>query len=198
MDRRVVVTGLGAVTPCGNSPEELWENLLAGRHGFPLHTKRRRSKGKQPRSLFLRAVRSASYAADVSDHAQCEAMVKWAKDTFGTIDVLVNNAGITRSLTYFSLSVFFIRFIFVSFWKSYTRILLYTSRMAFYNNGFDTPEKQKYLWQDGKAVYKFAVNAMADAVRNVAEQGGYSIVRGEPLCDSRADTSSRACDDSCL
>lgn len=36
MSRRVVVTGLGAVTPCGNSPEELWENLLAGRHGFEL------------------------------------------------------------------------------------------------------------------------------------------------------------------
>ncbi|MDE7194863.1 MAG: SDR family oxidoreductase, partial [Oscillospiraceae bacterium] len=30
------------------------------------------------------------------DYAQCEAMVKWAKETFGTIDVLVNNAGITR------------------------------------------------------------------------------------------------------
>ena len=41
-------------------------------------------------------VRCESYAADVSDHAQCEAMVKWAKDTFGSIDVLVNNAGITR------------------------------------------------------------------------------------------------------
>lgn len=41
-------------------------------------------------------VRAECYAADVSDHAQCEAMVKWAKDTFGTIDVLVNNAGITR------------------------------------------------------------------------------------------------------
>ncbi len=36
MDRRVVVTGLGAVTPCGNSPEELWGNLLAGRHDFEL------------------------------------------------------------------------------------------------------------------------------------------------------------------
>jgi 3-oxoacyl-[acyl-carrier protein] reductase len=41
-------------------------------------------------------VRAESYAADVSDYAQCEAMVKWAKETFGTIDVLVNNAGITR------------------------------------------------------------------------------------------------------
>lgn len=41
-------------------------------------------------------VRAECYAADVSDYAQCEEMVKWAKDTFGTIDVLVNNAGITR------------------------------------------------------------------------------------------------------
>lgn len=41
-------------------------------------------------------VKCESYAADVSDHAQCEAMVKWVKDNFGTIDVLVNNAGITR------------------------------------------------------------------------------------------------------
>jgi len=31
--RRVVVTGLGAVTPLGNSVEELWESLLAGRSG---------------------------------------------------------------------------------------------------------------------------------------------------------------------
>lgn len=36
MDRRVVITGLGAVTPCGNSPEELWNSLAAGKHGFAL------------------------------------------------------------------------------------------------------------------------------------------------------------------
>lgn len=35
-NRRVVITGLGCVTPCGNSPEELWNNLIAGRHGFEL------------------------------------------------------------------------------------------------------------------------------------------------------------------
>lgn len=40
---------------------------------------------------------------------------------------------------------------------------------------FDTPAKQKYLQSDGHAVYKFAVNAMANAVRNVAQQGGYDI-----------------------
>ena len=41
-------------------------------------------------------VRAECYAADVSDYAQCEAMVKWVKEQFGTIDALINNAGITR------------------------------------------------------------------------------------------------------
>ncbi len=40
---------------------------------------------------------------------------------------------------------------------------------------FDTPAKKKYLQSDGHAVYKFAVNAMTKAVKNVAEQGGYSL-----------------------
>ena len=31
--KRVVVTGLGAVTPLGNNPEEMWNNLLAGVSG---------------------------------------------------------------------------------------------------------------------------------------------------------------------
>ncbi len=31
--QRVVVTGLGAVTPVGNTPEEMWQNLLAGKSG---------------------------------------------------------------------------------------------------------------------------------------------------------------------
>ncbi|HET9494267.1 MAG TPA: beta-ketoacyl-ACP synthase II [Chloroflexia bacterium] len=33
-DRRVVVTGLGAITPIGNSPEEFWKGLLAGKSGI--------------------------------------------------------------------------------------------------------------------------------------------------------------------
>ncbi len=41
-------------------------------------------------------VKADCYAADVSDYAQCEVMVKKVKEDFGSIDVLVNNAGITR------------------------------------------------------------------------------------------------------
>lgn len=45
----------------------------------------------------------------------------------------------------------------------------------FYDNRFDTRQKQNFLVQDGKAVYKFAVNAMANAVKNAAAQGGYGL-----------------------
>ena len=41
-------------------------------------------------------VKCEKYIADVSDGEQVEAMVKAIKDDFGSVDVLVNNAGITR------------------------------------------------------------------------------------------------------
>ena len=34
MKRRVVVTGLGAITPIGNSVEEFWNNVKAEKTGF--------------------------------------------------------------------------------------------------------------------------------------------------------------------
>ncbi|MEZ3438839.1 MAG: 3-oxoacyl-[acyl-carrier-protein] reductase [Oscillospiraceae bacterium] len=41
-------------------------------------------------------VRCEKYIADVSSHEACEGFVKKLKEDFGSIDVLVNNAGITR------------------------------------------------------------------------------------------------------
>ncbi len=41
-------------------------------------------------------VKAECYAADVSKFDQCEAMVKQVKADFGSIDALVNNAGITK------------------------------------------------------------------------------------------------------
>ncbi len=39
MKRRVVITGLGAVTPLGNSLEETWQGIAAGRSGIGIITK---------------------------------------------------------------------------------------------------------------------------------------------------------------
>lgn len=41
-------------------------------------------------------VEAECFKADVSDYSQCETMVKAVKERFSSIDVLVNNAGITR------------------------------------------------------------------------------------------------------
>src|ERR1035437_7569420 len=37
--KRVVVTGLGALTPIGNNVEDFWNNLIAGKSGVGLITK---------------------------------------------------------------------------------------------------------------------------------------------------------------
>src|SRR4030066_375653 len=39
MKRRVVVTGLGALTPLGNSVQESWEGVIAGKSGIGPITK---------------------------------------------------------------------------------------------------------------------------------------------------------------
>lgn len=41
-------------------------------------------------------VKAELFAANVADYAQCEAMVKAVKESLGSIDALVNNAGITK------------------------------------------------------------------------------------------------------
>ena len=40
-------------------------------------------------------VKAELFAANVADYAQCETMVKAVKESLGSIDALVNNAGIT-------------------------------------------------------------------------------------------------------
>ena len=34
MKKRVVITGIGAITPCGNTVDEYWNSLKEGKHGF--------------------------------------------------------------------------------------------------------------------------------------------------------------------
>lgn len=62
--KRVVVTGMGAITPIGNSVEEFWENLKAGKHGI----------GKITR--FDTAEFKVSVAAEVKDFKATDYMEK--------------------------------------------------------------------------------------------------------------------------
>ena len=58
--------------------------------------------GSEEKALAVKAEIEAAggeavvWQCDVADAAQCEAMVKDVMETYGSIDVLVNNAGITR------------------------------------------------------------------------------------------------------
>ncbi|MDE5742188.1 MAG: 3-oxoacyl-[acyl-carrier-protein] reductase [Oscillospiraceae bacterium] len=46
--------------------------------------------------ITAQGVEAEIFCADVSKYDRCEAMVKAVKERFGSIDVLINNAGITR------------------------------------------------------------------------------------------------------
>jgi 3-oxoacyl-[acyl-carrier-protein] synthase II len=37
--KRVVITGIGAITPLGNSVDEFWRNIVAGKSGVDFITK---------------------------------------------------------------------------------------------------------------------------------------------------------------
>ena len=45
------------------------------------------------------------YQADASDYGECETLVKQIEQDYGTIDVLINNAGITRDTTLRKMSL---------------------------------------------------------------------------------------------
>jgi 3-oxoacyl-[acyl-carrier-protein] synthase II len=59
--RRVVVTGLGAITPLGNSVKEFWDNITAGRSGAAAITKFDTSKFKTKFACEVKGFDPANY-----------------------------------------------------------------------------------------------------------------------------------------
>ena len=64
MNRRVVVTGLGAISPVGKTVDETWNNLIEGKHGIA------------PITLFDTTEYKAKLGAEVKDFNPLDYMEK--------------------------------------------------------------------------------------------------------------------------
>ncbi|MES1226866.1 MAG: beta-ketoacyl synthase N-terminal-like domain-containing protein, partial [Bacteroidota bacterium] len=59
--KRVVITGMGAITPLGNSVEEFWKNILTGKSGVDLITKFDTANFKTKFAAEVRGFNAAVY-----------------------------------------------------------------------------------------------------------------------------------------
>ena len=72
--RRVVVTGLGAITPVGKDINDFWDSLTAGRHGIA------------PITRFDTADFKATLAAEVKDFSPADSRSKLLRDIITSIN----------------------------------------------------------------------------------------------------------------
>jgi len=88
--KRVVVTGLGAVTPVGNTPEETWKNLLAGVSGAAPLTQFDASKFK---TQFACEVKDLN-VNDYIDRKEARKMARYTQLAIIAADQAVKDCGI--------------------------------------------------------------------------------------------------------
>ncbi len=93
-ERRRVVLVTGSSRGLGRAIAETF-----GRRQFDVAVHYVRSAG--PANEVVEAIRAAggqaeAFAADVADPGQCQGLVKAVTERFGSLDVLVNNAGVTK------------------------------------------------------------------------------------------------------
>ncbi len=73
--------------------------LELGQHGYDVavHYARNEAKALEVvEELKALGVKAQAFGADIADYTACETLVKDVMQTFGRVDVLVNNAGITK------------------------------------------------------------------------------------------------------
>jgi 3-oxoacyl-[acyl-carrier-protein] synthase II len=90
--KRVVVTGIGALTPIGNSLNDYWKNLLGGVSGADMITLFDASKFKTRFACELKNFDPLSYL----DKKEARKLDRFAQTALGVSDQAVADAGITK------------------------------------------------------------------------------------------------------
>ncbi|GIX03595.1 MAG: 3-oxoacyl-[acyl-carrier-protein] synthase 2 [Planctomycetaceae bacterium] len=91
MRRRVVVTGIGCVTPVGNTVEEMWQSLLAGRSGIGRITYFDASKFP---TTFAAEVKNYDYSQYVDDPVRFQYSGRNIRFAIGAACQAVQDAGL--------------------------------------------------------------------------------------------------------
>jgi 3-oxoacyl-[acyl-carrier-protein] synthase II len=76
--RRVVVTGIGAVTPLGNTVDELWSNLINGVSGCEMITRYDSSKFKTRFACQVKNFDSEKYGIDRKEKRKLDLYAQYA------------------------------------------------------------------------------------------------------------------------
>ena len=90
--KRVVVTGIGALTPIGNNLEDYWKNLLGGVSGADLITLFDASKFKTRFACELKNYDPLSFL----DRKEARKLDRFAQTALHVSDQAVTDAGITK------------------------------------------------------------------------------------------------------
>jgi 3-oxoacyl-[acyl-carrier-protein] synthase II len=89
--RRVVVTGLGALTPIGNNIQEYWDGLINGKSGAAPITYYDTEKHK---TKFACEIKNFNIE-DIIDRKEARRMDKFAQYAIAASDEAIKDAGIT-------------------------------------------------------------------------------------------------------
>ncbi|MFI5746056.1 3-oxoacyl-ACP reductase [Streptomyces sp. NPDC051644] len=112
--------------------------------------------------------RAVAHLGDVSDHDQARALVELAVDTYGKLDVLVNNAGILRDRMIFSMTE--------DEWDSVIRVHL---KGHFNTTHFAASHWRARSKESGGPVYGRIVNTSSEAfLAGSAGQPNYAAAKG--------------------
>ena len=96
MKRRVVITGMGAITPVGNRVDELFAALIAGRSGVGPITRFDAGDLSDPFAAEVKDFQLGRYVEDAKRWDECGANTRFAPRR--------RPAGVWRTLAYFGLA----------------------------------------------------------------------------------------------